>query len=67
MQRELEEPSEVQSEDMFWKLVIYIRRQNAMDEQAEADRYDDSYEQVCYLHMELICLIFILVSLNYKS
>ena len=41
-----EEPSEYEYDELFWNQVIYVRRQNASDEQLEADRYDDSYEQV---------------------
>lgn len=42
-----DQSSDLDLEDLFWKQVIYLRRQNAQDEQAEADRYEDNYEQVC--------------------
>ena len=47
MSADAEDASDIELDDLLWKQLIYLRRQNAQDEQLEADRYDDTYEQVC--------------------
>ena len=51
MYSDADDSSDADLEDLFWNQVIYLRRQNAQDEQVEADRYDDSFEQVLIYHI----------------